>query len=80
MLVTGSLRLNLDIESSHSDEDLFSVLRRIQLLDQAVQEPLNETSSQSEQSSVTVVGETGVTKNRNVFEYLDYQVLNAGDK
>lgn len=79
MLVTGSLRLNLDIESSHTDEELFNVLRRIELLDQTVQEQ-PDVEPQSEQSSITVVGDGGVPKNRNVFEDLDYQVLNAGDK
>lgn len=79
MLVTGSLRLNLDNESSHSDDELFNVLRRIELLDQAVQEH-PESEPQSERSSITVVGDAGAAKNRNVFEDLDYQVLNAGDK
>ena len=80
MLVSGSLRLNLDMESEHSDEDLFGVLRRIQLLDQAVQEQPNSVS-ELEGSSITVVGEdTSANKNRNVFEDLDYQILNAGDK
>lgn len=80
MLVTGSLRLNLDIESVHSDEELFSVLTRIQLLDKSVQEP-SYAGGQSEESSVTAVGDGPVSaKSRNVFEDLDYQVLNAGEK
>lgn len=82
MLVTGSLRLNLDVESAHSDEELYAVLRRISLLnDKSAMETQQTTSGiATESSSVTAVPEDAGPKNRNVFEDLDYEVLNAGEK
>lgn len=80
MLVTGSLRLNLNVEGDRTDEELVAVLRRISLLGDAVEfDEANGTETQH--SSVTAVGhDPAEAKNRNVFEDLDYEIVNAGDK
>jgi len=87
VLISGTLRLNLDLEHKYTDEDLIHVLRQVQLIKH------NEgvSKSVSETSSVTAVGDNdepgkpqdtvqGKSSNVNVFLNLDYEIETGGQK
>lgn len=84
LLVSGTLRLNLDLEGQYTDDELRDVLRQVQLIGPAN----DEEDTLSETSSITLVGaddaQPGKALNRrspvNVFENLDYEIESGGQK
>lgn len=87
ILVSGTLRLNLDIEQQYSDDDLNEALRQVQLIGPAEEAEEAEDTS-SETSSITVVGpdhaQPGKIPDRrsplNVFNNLEYEIESGGQK
>lgn len=85
VLLSGSLRLNLDIKGKYSDQDLFDALREVQLI--KANEGLRSSGASSETSSVTAVGDNEAQPgklaesiNVNVFLNLDYEIETGGQK
>lgn len=84
ILVSGTLRLNLDIEQQYSDPELNEALRQVQLIGPA--EDVGDTSSET--SSITVVGPDHAQPGKpldtrspvNVFNNLDYEIEASGQK
>jgi hypothetical protein len=84
ILVSGTLRLNLDLEGQYSDQDLTQALRQVQLI--GPDEDAEDTSSET--SSFTVVGPEHVQPGKalgrqspvNVFNNLDYEIESCGQK
>jgi hypothetical protein len=87
VLISGTLRLNLDLERKYSDEDLIHVLRQVQLIkpNEGVSKPVSETSS------ITAIGDDdepgkpqdtiqGESSNVNVFLNLDHEIETGGQK
>ena len=87
VLLSGTLRLNLDLEGRYTDEDLLHALRQVQLIkyDEGLSQPASETSS------VTAVGDDdglgksqdtiqGESSNVNVFLNLDHEIETGGQK
>jgi hypothetical protein len=87
VLISGTLRLNLDLERKYSDEDLIHVLRHVQLIkpNEGVSKPVSETSS------ITAIGDDdepgkpqdtiqGESSNVNVFLNLDHEIETGGQK
>ena len=87
VLISGTLRLNLDLERKYSDEDLIHVLRQVQLIkpNEGVSKPVSETSS------ITAIGDDdepgkpqdtiqGEPSNVNVFLNLDHEIETGGQK
>lgn len=78
ILLSGPLRLNLDIEGKYSDEQLYTALRQVQLLKQSdsfpdllsndLTSPTTETSSQEQQQ-----------QQENIFSNLDFEVKGGGE-
>jgi ABC-type multidrug transport system fused ATPase/permease subunit len=87
VLLSGTLRLNLDIEGKYLDEDLFDALREVQLIkaNEALSGPSSETSS------LTAVGDDDdqpgksqtqakSADNVNIFLNLDHEIETGGQK
>jgi hypothetical protein len=87
VLLSGTLRLNLDLERKYSDEDLLHALRQVQLIkaNEGISKPASETSS------ITAVGDddepgkpqeptAGESSNVNVFLNLDHEIETGGQK
>jgi hypothetical protein len=86
VLLSGTLRLNLDLEGRYSDEDLLHALRQVQLIksNEGISKPVSETSS------ITAVGDDGEpgkpqtapgeSSNVNVFLNLDHEIETGGQK
>jgi hypothetical protein len=87
VLLSGTLRLNLDLEGRYADDDLLHVLRQVQLIksNEGVSKPVSETSS------ITAVGDDdepgkpqdtvqGESSNVNVFLNLDHEIETGGQK
>ena len=72
ILLSGSLRLNLDIYGNHSDEELYNALHHVQLL-----KPLTSSESIDTSSSATAVEEE---EQQNIFANLDSEIKSAGEK
>jgi hypothetical protein len=78
--LSGSLRLNLDIEGKYTDEQLYDALHQVQLIKRS-----EATSSggsdidgeNSESSSVTAVEDS---RQVNIFENLDSEIKSGGEK
>nr|XP_019043278.1 ABC transporter ABCC.6 [Kwoniella bestiolae CBS 10118]OCF22208.1 ABC transporter ABCC.6 [Kwoniella bestiolae CBS 10118] len=68
ILLSGSLRLNLDIEGRYSDEQLYDALHQVQLL----------KKSDSPSSSASSVHEGSGTAD-NIFKNLDYEIKGGGE-
>lgn len=84
LLVSGTLRVNLDIDNTHTDAELYEALRLVQLVgtDRAPSEEGDNTAAGTitvERSEAESSSE-GTASNINVFENLDYKITNAGDK
>ena len=84
ILVSGTLRLNLDLEGQYSDHELNEALRQVQLI--GPDGDAGEASSET--SSINVVGpassQPGKSLDRrapvNVFDNLDYEIESGGQK
>jgi ABC-type multidrug transport system fused ATPase/permease subunit len=86
VLLSGTLRLNLDIEGKYPDEELLQVLREVQLIH--ANEGISELSSET--SSITAVGDGEAapgkspsdanSSNVNVFLNLDFEIETGGQK
>jgi hypothetical protein len=84
VLLSGSLRLNLDIAGSYSDDELYHALHQVQLLRDSEYRSL---TAQSETSSVTLVdlsepptAKANIQSGANVFTNLDLEIKQGGDK
>lgn len=84
ILLSGTLRLNLDIEGQYTDDELNEALRQVQLID-----PLASCEENaSETSSITAVGSIEdqpckqAERNAvfNIFTDLDYEIESGGQK
>lgn len=72
ILLSGSLRLNLDVEGKYSDEQLYTALRQVQLLKQSDSCPdllSNDLTSSSAETS---------SQQENIFSNLDFEVKGGG--
>jgi len=75
ILLSGSLRLNLDIEGTYTDEELYDALHQVQLLKRS---PIGSTSSnRSSHSDLTAVEDLGQV---NIFSNLDSEIKSGGEK
>lgn len=73
ILLSGSLRLNLDIEGKYSDEQLYTALRQVQLFKQSDSCPdlfNNDLTSSSTETS---------SQQENIFSNLDFEVKGGGE-
>ncbi|ADV22353.1 ABC transporter ABCC.6, putative [Cryptococcus gattii WM276] len=73
ILLSGSLRLNLDIEGKYSDEQLYTALRQVKLLKQSDSCPdllSNDLTSSSTETS---------SQQENIFSNLDFEVKGGGE-
>lgn len=73
ILLSGSLRLNLDVEGKYSDEQLYTALRQVQLLKQSDSCPdllSNDLTSSSAETS---------SQQENIFSNLDFEVKGGGE-
>ena len=86
MLLSGTLRLNLDLKGRYTDEDLLHALRQVQLIkyDERLSQPSSETSSvtavaddEGPKSQDTIQGESS---NVNIFLDLDHEIEIGGQK
>jgi ABC-type multidrug transport system fused ATPase/permease subunit len=82
ILLSETLRLNLDIDGSHSDDVLYNALHQVQLIDRTkmLDIPNGPTSSTSSASSTTGTDITLTPNNVNIFANLDTEIKNGGDK
>ena len=76
ILLSGSLRLNLDIEGQYTDDQLYDALHQVQLIKQT---PGSSTaasilSDQSDQTAVEVESQV------NIFANLDTEIMSGGEK
>ena len=76
ILLSGSLRLNLDIEGKYTDEELYDALHQVQLLKRSTSTAPSSASSESEE---TVVEQEGGAQ-KNIFANLDYEIKSGGEK
>lgn len=83
VLLSGTLRLNLDIEGIYDDPILLHALQQVQLI--TAQEM--SSASGSGNSSLTVVGEedgqlckADAMGNTNIFTNLDHEIESGGQK
>lgn len=83
VLLSGSLRLNLDIEGTYDDQSLLQALHQVQLISAR---DLARVGG-SETSSLTVVGDDDAQPgkadsagNANIFTNLDHEIESGGSK
>ncbi|OCF35103.1 ABC transporter ABCC.6 [Kwoniella heveanensis BCC8398] len=74
ILLSGSLRLNLDIEGKFTDSQLYDALHQVQLLKRK-----NVESQDGESSSIHTSGQTAQSEVRNIFSNLDYEIKGGGE-
>ncbi|WWC65638.1 uncharacterized protein I303_108258 [Kwoniella dejecticola CBS 10117] len=81
ILLSGSLRLNLDIEGRYSDEELYDALHQVQLLKRT-----ESAGDASEGSAETLVGGAQMNgrsseqqQQDNIFRNLDYEIKGGGE-
>lgn len=72
ILLSGTLRLNLDIEGRYSDDQLYDALHQVQLIRKFRVDVSNSEMASSSDSDFTAVS--------NIFEDLDYEIASRGDK
>lgn len=92
ILISGTLRLNLDIESVYTDDQLYDALHQVQLVRQSPKPSMallpaaEETGSGAAEivagsptsSAATVVGEP--EGYANIFSNLDFEIKFGGEK
>jgi ABC-type multidrug transport system fused ATPase/permease subunit len=93
ILLSGSLRLNLDIESQYSDADLYEALRQVQLIKVAGSKAVTPAVSRAPSvrisengeddgvsASDTAVGSEVAAEDATIFNDLDFQIKTGGEK
>jgi ABC-type multidrug transport system fused ATPase/permease subunit len=73
ILLSGTLRLNLDIESKYSDQELYDALHQVQLIKRGP----SAGSSATSKSEDTVVEDDA---QQNIFNNLDSEIKSGGEK
>jgi len=81
ILLSGTLRLNLDIDGQSTDQELYDVLRQVQLIGNtengtSIDGGESNSEENSLQASTLVEGKEGV----NIFENLDSEIRSGGEK
>lgn len=81
ILLSGTLRLNLDLEGKYDDQALYDVLRQVQLITSA-DDPETESgaSSESEATAVEPATPGGTNAAKNLFTNLDSEIKSGGEK
>ncbi|WRT69478.1 uncharacterized protein IL334_006464 [Kwoniella shivajii] len=87
ILLSGSLRLNLDIEGKYSDEQLYDALHQVQLLKRTDPTFTSTSSSIAEiNDNITTsddvedrVGQKEHDHQENIFKNLDYEIKGGGE-
>lgn len=74
-MLSGSLRLNLDIDSKYTDDQLYDALHQVQLLDHN-----HEANIASSNSSATLVAQDEHGKQQNIFANLESEIKSGGEK
>ena len=74
ILLSGSLRLNLDIEGKYSDEELYDALHQVQLLKRSTSARCS-TNSESEETAVE-----DEAAQLNIFSNLESEIKSGGEK
>ncbi|WWC95346.1 hypothetical protein V866_002208 [Kwoniella sp. B9012] len=80
ILLSGSLRLNLDIEGKYSDEQLYDALHQVQLLKKN-DSPSSAAASVDERASgsETAIDNVNTNQQDNIFKNLDYDIKGGGE-
>jgi len=81
ILLSGTLRHNLDLEGKYDDQALYDALRQVQLIT-SVDDPGSSSSTISDSGTTVVEPATpggGVAPN-NVFTNLDSEIKSGGEK
>lgn len=73
ILLSGTLRLNLDIEAKYTDQELYDALHQVQL----IKRQASTASSASSESEETVVAEE---EQQNIFNNLESEIKSGGEK
>ncbi|WVN87012.1 uncharacterized protein L203_102188 [Cryptococcus depauperatus CBS 7841] len=76
ILLSGSLRLNLDIEGKFSDEELYHVLRQVQLL-QKSDAQIDLLTDNTDTIPSTLSDDN--SQQENIFSNLDHEIKGGGD-
>nr|XP_019009148.1 ABC transporter ABCC.6 [Kwoniella pini CBS 10737]OCF47929.1 ABC transporter ABCC.6 [Kwoniella pini CBS 10737] len=82
ILLSGSLRLNLDIEGKYSDEQLYDALHQVQLLKKKGISAISPTHDDSNDTLVEHIGYHGKSDQQqqdNIFKNLDYEIKGGGE-
>ncbi|WWC93054.1 uncharacterized protein L201_008018 [Kwoniella dendrophila CBS 6074] len=86
ILLSGSLRLNLDIEGKYSDEQLYDALHQVQLLKRSdttsTSNSINEGSEGESAAVQTQINEGQQQQQQqqdNIFKNLDYEIKGGGE-
>ncbi|KAI9805212.1 MAG: hypothetical protein M1825_001048 [Sarcosagium campestre] len=78
-LFTGTIRSNLDPFTLFTDEEIFTALRRVQLIGPAAAAAPSESGTSSECESVPSTPTTGTKSNKNIFLNLSSAVTESGN-
>ena len=79
ILLSGTLRLNLDLEGKYDDAQLYEALRQVQLL--KPEEMTRPPTPESDTSDRTAVGGVGDSEGQtNIFQNLEYEIKSGGEK
>lgn len=74
VLLSGTLRLNLDLDGNHMDEELYRVLRQVHLIGSGEDTLSANVDPSDSDSEVTIVN------NSNIFTRLDSEITSGGQK
>lgn len=78
VLLSGSLRLNLDIEGKYSDEQLYTALRQVQLLKRSDFCP-DLLSNDLTSLTIETSSHKQLQQQENIFSNLDFEVKGGGE-
>lgn len=70
VLLSGTLRLNLDLEGVYSDDQLYDALHQVRLIKRT--QPSSAASTSSSETAVDLV--------ENIFTNLETEIKSGGDK
>ena len=77
ILLSGSLRLNLDIEGKYADEQLYDALHQVQLIKE---EPNSNLAGPSSFNATQDEAKAGENTHQNIFTNLDSEIKRGGEK
>jgi ABC-type multidrug transport system fused ATPase/permease subunit len=79
ILLSGSLRLNLDVEGNYTDDQLYDALHQVQLIKRSkARNDYDDLAGRVSETSSTTAVEDG--RQSNIFEDLDSEIKSGGEK